>query len=200
MAEARLAELEYNNTKKLFDSPNKVVSQNEVKLFEAKQDRAKAKADLAQAELNFTEIRAPFDGIVDRQRQQLGSLIKEGEILTTLSDNSLMWVYFNVPEKQYLEYKAAQKQHEADDRIELLLANHDKFPEKLHSLTIEAQFNNETGNIAFRADFPNPDGLLASRSDRHHPDPPNAQECCRHPTAGDVRAPRQAIRLGRRRG
>ena len=131
-----------------------------MKLFEAKKDRAKAKADQAQAELDFTEIRAPFDGIVDRQRQQLGSFIKEGEVLTTLSDNSVMWVYFNVPEKQYLEYKAAQKQHEADDRIELLLANHDKFPESCTRLTIEAQFNNETGNIAFRADFPNPDGLL----------------------------------------
>jgi membrane fusion protein (multidrug efflux system) len=71
-----------------------------------------------------------------------------------------MWVYFNVPEKQYLEYKAAQKQHEAEDKIELLLANHDKFPESCVLLTIEAQFNNETGNIAFRADFPNPDGLL----------------------------------------
>ena len=159
LAEARLAELEYLNTKSLFDK-NKVVSQNEVKLFEAKKDRAKAKADQAQAELDFTEIRAAFDGIVDRQRQQLGSFIKEGEVLTTLSDNSLMWVYFNVPEKQYLEYKAAQKQHEADDKIELLLANHDKFTESCTRLTIEAQFNNETGNIAFRADFPNPDGLL----------------------------------------
>jgi membrane fusion protein, multidrug efflux system len=159
LAEARLAELEYLNTKSLFDS-NKVVSANEVKLFEAKKDRAKAKADQAQAELDFTEIRAAFDGIVDRQRQQLGSFINEGEVLTTLSDNGLMWVYFNVPEKQYLEYKAAQKQHEADDRIDLLLANHDTFPEKCARLTIEAQFNNETGNIAFRADFPNPDGLL----------------------------------------
>ena len=84
-----------------------------MKLYEARKDRAKAKADQAQAELDFTEIRARFDGIVDRQRQQLGSFIKEGEVLTTLSDNSVMWVYFNVPEKQYLEYKAAQKQHEA---------------------------------------------------------------------------------------
>ena len=35
-----------------------------------------------------------------------GSLVKEGDILTTLSDNSVMWVYFNVPEKAYLEYMA----------------------------------------------------------------------------------------------
>jgi membrane fusion protein (multidrug efflux system) len=159
VAEALLAEREYNNTKQLFDQ-KQVVSQNEVLLFEAKKERAKAKAEMAKAELNFTKIVAPFDGIVDRQRQQLGSFIKEGEILTTLSDNSVMWVYFNVPEKQYLEYKAAQKQHEAEDRIELVLASHDKFPESCTRLTIEAQFNNETGNIAFRADFPNPDSLL----------------------------------------
>ena len=105
LAEARLAELEYNNTESLFKR-KAVVSQNEVLLFKAKLDRAKAKADLAQAEFNFTEVRAPFDGIVDRQHEQLGSLIKEGDILTTLSDNSVMWVYFNVPEADYLEYMA----------------------------------------------------------------------------------------------
>ena len=69
-------------------------------LFEAKLDRAKAKADLAKAELNFATVKAPFDGIVDRLHQQQGSLVKEGDILTTLSDNSVMWVYFNVPEAQ----------------------------------------------------------------------------------------------------
>ncbi len=40
-------------------------------------------ADLAQAELNFTEVRAPFDGIVDRLHERKGSLIKEGEVLTS---------------------------------------------------------------------------------------------------------------------
>ena len=34
-----------------------------------------------------------------------------------------MWVYFNVPERQYLEYMAHRKQHEAEDKIELVLAN-----------------------------------------------------------------------------
>ena len=61
---------------------------------------------MAEAELNFATVRAPFDGIVDRLKEQQGSLIKEGDILTTLSDNSVMWVYFNVTEKRYLEYMA----------------------------------------------------------------------------------------------
>ena len=99
-----------------------MVSQNEVALFEAKLAKAQAKAELAKAELNFTNVIAPFDGILDRLHEQLGSLVKEGDILTTLSDNSVMWVYFNVPENQYLEYMANQKQHE-EDKIELVLAN-----------------------------------------------------------------------------
>ena len=78
-----------------------------MQLFKAKLAKAKAKADLAKAELNFTKVKAPFDGIVDRLHEQQGSLVKEGDILTTLSDNSVMWVYFNVPEDHYLEYMAA---------------------------------------------------------------------------------------------
>jgi len=159
LAEAHLAELEYNNTEKLFKE-KAVVSQNEVLLFKAKLDRAKAKADLAQAEFDFTNVTAPFDGIVDRLHEQLGSLIKERDILTTLSDNSVMWVYFNVPEAKYLEYKASLKHENEDQRIELKLANGDKFPQSGKIGAIEAQFNNETGNIPFRADFKNPDGLL----------------------------------------
>ena len=114
----------------------------------------------AKAELNLTNIRAPFDGMVNRLHEQLGSLIKEGDILTTLSDNSVMWVYFNVPEAQYLEYMAGLEQGQEDPEIELVLANGNKFPQGGTIGAIEAQFNNETGNIPFRADFPNPDGLL----------------------------------------
>lgn len=157
-AEAQLAQLEFKNTKQLFEK--KVVSQNEVALLQAKLSKAQAKAELAGAELNFTNVKAPFNGIVDRLHEQLGSLIKEGDILTTLSDNSVMWVYFNVPEAQYLEYMAATGEHKEDQQIELVLANGEKFKQTGKIGAIEAKFNNETGNISFRADFQNPDGLL----------------------------------------
>ena len=106
----------------------------------------------------FANIRAPFEGIIGRLREKQGSLIKEGDILTTLSDNNVMWVFFNVPEKQYLEYMANRKEYE--DKIELVLASQTKFPQPGKLGAIEGQFNNATGNVAFRADFPNPDGLL----------------------------------------
>jgi membrane fusion protein (multidrug efflux system) len=158
LAEAKLAELELNNTIRL--AKKNVVSENEVALYEAKLAKAKAKAKLAEAELRFTTVTAPFDGIVDRLHEQLGSLIKEGEVLTTLSDNSVMWVYFNVPEARYLDYKAGVGQGKESRKIELVLANGSKFQHTGKIGAIEAKFNNETGNIPFRADFPNPDGLL----------------------------------------
>ncbi len=157
LAEAKLAQLEYNYTKKLYE--DKVVSQNEVLLLETKLARARANAQLASAELNFATVKAPFDGIVDHQVHQQGSLVEEGEVLTTLSDNSVMWVYFNVPEARYLEYMAGSKDKQ-DLKIELKLANDQKFNQTGKIGAIEADFNNQTGNIPFRADFPNPDRVL----------------------------------------
>ncbi len=103
-AEARFAEIEYLNTKNLSDS--NVVSPNELALTKAKLDKANAELRLAEAHLQFTEIRAPFDGIMDHFYVRRASLVEEGDLLTTLSDNSEMWVYFNVPEAEYLNYKA----------------------------------------------------------------------------------------------
>ncbi|WP_404307159.1 efflux RND transporter periplasmic adaptor subunit [Neorhodopirellula lusitana] len=160
LAEASLAQIEFDNTKKLFDQ--NIVSQQEVALAQAKLTKAEAKVQLAKAERDFADVRAPFNGIVDRLMNQQGSLIEEGDILTTLSDNEVMWVYFNVPEARYLEYKAAMDENTGgeDLGVELILANHQKFPVPGQISAIEADFNNETGNIAFRSDFANPRGLL----------------------------------------
>ena len=156
-AEAEFAEIEYKNTKILADS--NIVSPNELALAKAKFDKAKAQLNLAQVHLTFTEVRAPFDGIMDRFQVRLGSLVDEGELLTTLSDNSEMWVYFNVPEAEYLNYKANKKE-DSYLNVNLKMANGKMFEYPGVVKTIEADFNNETGNIAFRATFPNPDGLL----------------------------------------
>lgn len=156
-AEANFAEIEYQNTRQLSDK--NVVSPNELALAKAKLDKAKAELSLAQAHLQFTEVRAPFDGIMDHFQVRLGSLVNEGDLLTTLSDNSEMWVYFNVPEAEYLNYKT-QATQENMLKVNLQMANNQMFDHPGEVRTIEADFNNETGNIAFRATFPNPTGLL----------------------------------------
>jgi membrane fusion protein (multidrug efflux system) len=85
--------------------------------------------------------------------------LDEGELLTTLSDNSKMWVYFNVPEAEYLDYIISADK-DSKKQVDLLMANNKKFNRAGIVETIEGEFNNETGNIAFRATFDNPDGIL----------------------------------------
>lgn len=155
-AEVNFAEIEYLNSKSLSDS--NIVSKNELAMSKAKLDKARAELALAQVHLGFTGIKAPFSGIMDRFHVRLGSLIEEGDLLTTLSDNSKMWVYFNVPEAEYLDYKTAMNKDKL--KVNLLMANNHIFEYPGVVETIEADFNNETGNIAFRATFPNTHNLL----------------------------------------
>ena len=157
-AEAHAAELEYIFGKKL--NEDKVISENEVAILKTKLQKAEANVKLAEAELDFATIKAPFSGIIDRLHCQQGSLIEKGDILTSLSDNSLMWVYFNVPETRYLDYMTNLRQYAEDLKIELVLADGSTFNHVGKLGAIEADFDNTTGNIPFRADFPNPDRLL----------------------------------------
>lgn len=156
-AEAAVAQIEYQNTKKL--ASGNVVSASELALSRAKLDKANAELELARVHVGFTDIRAPFDGIMNRLQVRRGSLVEDGDLLTTLSDNTKMWVYFNVNEAEYLDYKS--RAHRGDAAIvKLMMANGKLFTSPGRVETIEADFNNETGTIAFRATFPNPDGLL----------------------------------------
>lgn len=157
-AEVTFTQIEYLNTKALADS--NIVSKNELALAKAKLEKAQADYQLAKANLGFTEIRAPFDGIVGRFNDvRMGSLLDEGELLTTLSDNNKMWVYFNVPEAEYINY-VTEKNTQSRSQVRLQMANHEMFDQDGVIETIESDFNNETGNIAFRATFNNPDHLL----------------------------------------
>ena len=156
-AEAKSAEIELQNAKMLADK--NVISKSEQAMAQAKLEQARAEVSLAKVHLSFTEIRAPFAGTIDRLPKKLGSLIDEGELLTSLSDNSKMYAYFNVSEPEYLEYENNVKGR-ANSTVNLLLANGQKLKYQGQVEVIESEFDNETGNIAFRAGFPNSDKLL----------------------------------------
>lgn len=162
-AERAKTQVEYQNIKALADS--NIVSMNELALVQAELQKVDANIDNALAELalmevrlQFTQIKAPFRGIIGRFEDiRLGSLLEEGEELTTLTDNSQMWVYFNVPEVVYLDYA----QHPSEvGALELQLANNQIFKHQGKITAIEAEFDNTTGTIPFRATFPNPKRLL----------------------------------------
>lgn len=157
-AEKDYSEIEYNTTKKLAD--NNIVSASELAMSKAKLEKAKAQLNLAKTHVGFTEIKAPFDGIMGRFGDvRLGSLLDEGDLLTTLSDNSKMWIYFNVPEAEYLAYKETESKGGLP-KVKLKMANGEWFSQDGVIETIAADFDNQTGNIAFRATFNNPKSML----------------------------------------
>lgn len=156
-AEVEQSIIELENASKL--ATNNVVSRNEQRMAKAKLDAARAELKLAQTKLSFTTIKAPFSGIINRIPLKLGSLIDEGDLLTSLSDNSGIYAYFNLSEPEYLNYQTHSAERQ-NNEVTLVMANGELFPEKGVIQNIEGEFDSETGNIAFRAKFPNPNQLL----------------------------------------
>ncbi|MDR3614076.1 MAG: efflux RND transporter periplasmic adaptor subunit [Candidatus Obscuribacterales bacterium] len=155
-AEVALSKIELENNQALVDKD--IISATEASMSAAKLDKEKAELELAKAHLGFTEIRAPFDGLIGRFGNiRLGSLLEENDLLTTLSDMHRIWVYFNVPEAQYLAY---MKNKNGVQKVQLELANKEIYPEPGTIETIQSDFNSTSGNIAFRARFDNPHALL----------------------------------------
>jgi len=163
-ADLKSAKIELENIQKLLDK--KIVARTELEMQKAKVDALKAKvaeaeSDEAQANLNlsFAEIKAPFDGIINRIPNKTGSLVEEGTLLTSISNNKEVFAYFNVSEKDYLDY-AISKQEGKSKEVSLILANGTLYKHTGQIETTESEFDKSTGNIAFRAKFPNPEQLL----------------------------------------
>ncbi len=150
--------LSWQNNQALVDKD--IISPTEAAMSAAKLAKVKAELELAKTHLGFTEIRAPFDGLIGRFGDiRLGSLLEENELLTTLSDTHRLWVYFNVPEAQYLDYME-NRQKGVSQNVQLELANKEIYPETGTIEVIQSDFNSTSGNIAFRASFSNPHALL----------------------------------------
>ncbi len=157
-AEVELSKIELQNNQALADKD--IISATEAAMSAAKLAKVEAELNLAKTHLGFTEIRAPFDGLIGRFGDiRLGSLLEENQLLTTLSDTHRLWVYFNVPEAQYLNYMKNRNKGVAQS-VQLQLANKEIYPEPGKIEAIQSDFNSGSGNVAFRASFSNPNGLL----------------------------------------
>ena len=165
IAELKAEELSLINTKLLVEknvisSTQLAIAVTKVDGLKAKKEEALAHIRSAELKVEYSNIRAPFDGVVDRLPFKRGSLIDEGTLLTTLSDTKEMYAYFNVSEKEYLDFSEDTEDVNKKSRVELVLANGEKYPHKGIVETIEGEFDKNTGSIAFRARFSNADFLL----------------------------------------
>ena len=164
LAELKSIEVSTKNTRLLVEK--NIVSKSELETAEARKEALEAKIEesksaisVAELNLSFTQIRAPFSGVLNRIPNKTGSLVEEGTLLTTISDNREVFAYFNVSEKDYLDYIISSEKGKSKE-VSLLLSNGNLYSRKGIIETTESEFNRSTGNLAFRAKFPNPDQIL----------------------------------------
>lgn len=162
-ADFKAAEVELANVQKLVEKS--IVSKAEQDVIKAKADALKAdmeealvNKEQAVLQLSFSNIKAPYNGVINRIPNKVGSLIAEGDMLTSISDSHEVFAYFNLSEIDYLDYiSSGEKQTKV---VSLKLANHALYNHDGKIEMIESEFDHGTGNIAFRARFPNPDAVL----------------------------------------
>ncbi|WP_339903720.1 efflux RND transporter periplasmic adaptor subunit, partial [uncultured Cyclobacterium sp.] len=89
-----------------------------------------------------------------------GSFVDQGSLFTTVSNISSVHVYFNVSEKEYLEYIKSKGETTENNVVQLVLADGAPYSYEGIIETMQGEFNANTGSIAFRALFPNPSKIL----------------------------------------
>jgi membrane fusion protein, multidrug efflux system len=159
LAELASAQLERTNTKLLFEKKvvsdvELAVSESKVRSLRAKLDQAKAEEGQAAINLSYAQVRAPFDGIVNRIPKKTGSIVAEGDLLTTIANTNEMLVYFRLSEREFLEYSATSDEDRPKE-VRLKLASGEVYPIPGRIDAVESEFDKATGNIALRARFPN---------------------------------------------
>ena len=167
------AELTYKSNKELY--AQKVVS--EFSLKTAENSYLTAKAQLAQAEaqeisarnnLSYTEVKSPSDGVVGALPYRAGALVSASipYPLTTVSDNSDMYVYFSMTENQLLglirQYGSKEEVLKNMPAINLQLNDKSAYSEQGQIESISGVIDRSTGTVSLRAVFPNKEGLLHS--------------------------------------
>lgn len=172
-ASVATAQLTYDSKKELF--ARNVVSQYD--LSTAENSLLTAKAQLAQAQaqqvnaannLSYTVVKAPSNGVVGTLPYRVGALVSASmpQPLTTVSDNSTMYVYFSMTENQLLNltrrYGSINETIKNMPDVQLQLNDGSMYDLKGRVESISGVIDTSTGSVSLRAAFPNPNGLLHS--------------------------------------
>ena len=148
------------------------LSTSENQLAQAKAALAQAEASLTNAKRNleYTEVTSPSDGIVGQVPYRIGSLVSASIAtpLTTVADNSSMYAYFSMTERQLLNLikeGGSQKDIlEKMPKIRLQLIDGTLYPDSGRVETISGVIDPTTGSVSMRAMFPNEHNVLRSNS------------------------------------
>lgn len=200
-ANVEAAQAALNTAKLTFDSKKELHAQNVVSAFDlqtAENSWLSAKAQLAQMKaqelnarnnLSYTEVKSPSNGVVGTLPYRVGALVSANlpQPLTTVSDNSDMYVYFSMTENQLLaltrRYGSKARALAEMPAIELQLNDKSSYPEKGKIETISGVIDRNTGTVSLRAVFPNKEGLLYSGSSGNVIIPTERENCLVIPQA-----------------
>ncbi len=166
-AQCNTASLSYENSKKLFD--NKVIGDFELK--SATNQYESAKAGLSQAEaalasakeaLSFCYVKSPAAGVVGTLPYKVGTLVNASNVLTTVSNNSSMEVYFSMTEKDALEMSKSGEGLKALPAVKLQLADGSIYAHEGKVTKMSGVIDAATGTVQMIALFSNAEKLLKS--------------------------------------
>jgi len=176
-ADVNTADMEIEKIRPLVDK--QIVSDYRLKSAELNLGSRKAaleqaKAELANAEANlaYTSIRSPIDGIIGTFPYKQGALVSSNsqQALTTLSNIETVFAYFSWNEKQLLNFLSGSPGESLDEKIKnipkaiLILANSTEYSERGRITLASGMISTQTGSATFKAIFPNKEGLIRSGS------------------------------------
>jgi membrane fusion protein (multidrug efflux system) len=163
-----------------FDSKQELFNNNVVSSFElqtAKNALVSAKAQLEQAlaqqivaqnNLSYTVIKSPSNGVAGILPFKIGALVSpaQPQPLTTISDNSVVYIYFSLTENQLLslirKYESVDKAIRSLPPIQLQLSDGSIYSQAGRIETVSGVIDAVTGSVTLRAVFPNQSRLLHS--------------------------------------
>ena len=147
------------------------LADNDLQTANAALAQANAALTTARKNLAYTVVTAPSDGVVGTIPNREGSLASpsSAQPLTTISDNSDVYAYFSLTEKDLLNMTAngSRSMAQAIDSIPavpLRLADGTEYPFTGKVATVSGVIDNNTGAASVRALFKNPSGMLRSGS------------------------------------
>jgi membrane fusion protein (multidrug efflux system) len=129
--------------------------------------QAEANVEQARLNLDWTQVTSPIDGIAGINNAQIGDLVGNSTVLTTVSTVEPIKVAFPISEQEYLRFakqinrESQTGEHDPDaPKLELVLANGNVYQREGHFLAVNRQVDERTGTLLVQAAFPNPENVL----------------------------------------
>lgn len=172
-AEARVAALKVERLKALVEK--NIISSLDLQIAKSKKEALEAKVGsirqvvaLAQLQVTYMDVVAPFDGSVNLIPYKAGSFVSTGTLLTTFSDTRKVYAYFHMPETEYLKIFRKNKSEKnrllQQQQVGLILSDGTRYKYSGIIQMMGAEVESGTGTIMVRALFSNPDLMLKHRA------------------------------------